>query len=226
MHMVPFPNVPGSVSSAVMDLVHTDICGHRQNVDIIVKMTRCMLVHGNLNKRFWGETVVTTNYMQNRLSSRSITDTPYERWIGRKSNFGHISRFGVDAYCYVPSAKRGKLDSKAVKLRFDGYSEAYRLVDEMTGKVTISRDVRFLTSCGPESESMEERLVVPSINVQRMDPVCEVVSIESGDDEESNDDDGSDEEVVETVIAPILWWVARSMWMPVCPVGQHDPFLV
>lgn len=278
MHRAPFPKATKSVSSAVMDLVHTDVCGPMRTTTLggrryfitfiddyskytvvylmreksealekakefvemaktqfgrkpkilrsdrggeyigkkfkaflkqngivgqltapytpqqngvaerknryLVEMARCMLIDGNLSNRFWGEAVMTANYMQNRLPSRSISGTPYERWYGKKPNLGHVQRFGVDAYSHVPNAKRGKLDRKAIKLRFVGYSEvskAYRLVDEATGKVTISRDVKFLGTCGSGLGPEEENLVVPSIMFQRMQPMDE--QIESDDDE-------------------------------------------
>lgn len=74
----------------------------------------------------------------------------------------------MDVFCHVPSEKRGKLDSKAIKLKFVGYSEvskAYRLLDPRSGKVTISRDVKFLESSQPVDENeVEDLVVVPPIN--------------------------------------------------------------
>lgn len=130
----------------------------------IVEMARCMLIDAKLDDRFWGEAVVTANHMQNRLPSRSIQGTPYERWFGRKPDLSDIRPFGIDVYCHVPKQKRGKLDEKAVKLKFMGYSEdtkGYRLVDVHTGKVTISRDVRFLNTFDPIKKSEENEVVVP-----------------------------------------------------------------
>lgn len=60
---------------------------------------------------------------------------------------GHIQRFGMDVFCHVPSEKRGKLDSKAIKLKFVGYSEvskAYRLLDPRSGKSLL---VAMSSSC-------------------------------------------------------------------------------
>lgn len=50
------------------------------------------------------------------------------------------------AYAHIPDSQRQKLDKKADKLRFVGYSvksKGYRLLDENTSKVFICRDVIF-----------------------------------------------------------------------------------
>ena len=52
--------------------------------------------------------------------------------------------FGCLAYAHVPSQQRTKLDAKAVKCIFIGYSpdsKAYRLFNPATNKVITSRDV-------------------------------------------------------------------------------------
>lgn len=175
----------------------------------LVEMARCMLIDANLDNRFWGEAIVTANYLQNRLPSRRIDGTPYERWFGKKPSLGHMQRFGVDAYCHVPSEKRGKLDQKAIKLKFVGYSEvskAYRLLDVATGKVTISRDVKFLATCRSEPELVEQDLVYPLIDFQRVEP--EVPDDEVEVDPDNDDDDleyeslpeDTDEEIVEPLV--------------------------
>jgi hypothetical protein len=44
---------------------------------------------------FWGEAVVTTVYLQNRLPTKSRIDrTPYEAWHGRKPAVNHLRVFG------------------------------------------------------------------------------------------------------------------------------------
>ena len=54
--------------------------------------------------------------------------------------------FGCVAYAHIPDCQRNKLDKKAEKFRFVGYSlnsKGYRLMNEKTTKVVISRDVVF-----------------------------------------------------------------------------------
>lgn len=85
------------------------------------EMATCMLIDAGLEKKFWGEAILTSTYLQNRLPSRSLQKTPFELWWGRKPDLGHIRIFGSEAFVHVPDSKRGKLDSKARKLKFVGY---------------------------------------------------------------------------------------------------------
>ena len=69
------------------------------------------------------------------------------------------------AYAHVPDNQRTKLDKKAEKMRFVGYSiqpRGYRLMNEKTHKVVIRRDVAFNEGDfdRSHSETPEEPLVV------------------------------------------------------------------
>ena len=37
----------------------------------LTEMARCMLIDGSMERKFWGEAVITANYLQNRLLTRS-----------------------------------------------------------------------------------------------------------------------------------------------------------
>lgn len=46
-----------------------------------------MLHYAKLPKMFWGEAIITTNYLQNRSPIKALNDkTPYEVWMERKPN--------------------------------------------------------------------------------------------------------------------------------------------
>ena len=98
--------------------------------------------HAKLPNSYWAEAVSTAAYVRNRTPiqqpSRKTRHVPYERWYGKKPNVSHFKVFGCVAYSHVPDAERQKLDKKAVKLRFVGYSKVskgYRLLDENTRKL-------------------------------------------------------------------------------------------
>ena len=113
----------------------------------LTEMARCMLYDAEMPNQYWGEAILTANYIQNRMTSRKIPTTPYEIFFGIKPNLSHLRIFGQSAYVFIPKQRRRKLDEKAQKLRLIGYdqhSKAYRFVDTNTNKVTISRDSRFL----------------------------------------------------------------------------------
>ena len=114
----------------------------------LMESARSMLAHAGLPDSYWAEAVATAAYLRNRTPTTSFEEkkTPYERWYGKKPNLSHLKVFGCIAYAHIPDSKRSKLDKKAEKLRFVGYSiqsKGYRLIDERTSKVFIRRDVIF-----------------------------------------------------------------------------------
>lgn len=122
------------------------------------EMANCMLLDAGLPKCYWGEAVVTANYVQNRLPSRVVDKTPFELWTGRVPDLSELKVFGCEAYVHVPDQKRKKFDAKARKLVFVGYStqhKGYRFLDLLTNRISISRDARFL-ELGNGSEQVEK----------------------------------------------------------------------
>lgn len=89
----------------------------------LMEMTRCMLIEADLSHTYWGAIVITANYLQNRLPSKAIDRTPFEFWFGRIPDIHHLHMFGCKAFMHIPDEKRRKLNEKAVKLYFVGYSE-------------------------------------------------------------------------------------------------------
>lgn len=114
----------------------------------LMESARAMLSHSKLPNKFWAEAVATAAYVRNRTTTTSNQDqlTPFEKWYGRKPNIAHLKVFGCAAYSHVPSAERRKLDKKAHRMCFIGYSKnpkGYRLIDPSTEKVVTRRDVVF-----------------------------------------------------------------------------------
>ena len=119
----------------------------RQN-RTLMESARAMLSHSNLPNKFWAEAVATAAYLRNRTTTCANEQqlTPFERWYGHKPDISHLRVFGCAAYCHVPSTERRKLDKKAQRMCFIGYSKnpkGYRLIDLNTEKVVTRRDVAF-----------------------------------------------------------------------------------
>lgn len=115
----------------------------------LVEMGRCMLLDAGLALQFWGEAISTAAYLINRLPSRSVDTTPYEKWYGRKPDTSHLRIFGSKVYRLVPHELRKKWDDCAVIGILVGYStttKGYRILDPKTNKVTVSRSVRIVES--------------------------------------------------------------------------------
>jgi hypothetical protein len=69
-----------------------------------------------------------------------------EKFTGKKPDVSHFRVFGCIAYVHVPDEKRSKLDPKAEKCIFIGYSleqKGYRCFNPFTRKLQVSRDVVF-----------------------------------------------------------------------------------
>ena len=154
----------------------------------LMESARSMMLHANLPNRFWAEAIATAAYLRNRSATAALEDgvTPYEKWHDRKPNLKHLRVFGCAAFAHVPDCNRRKLDGKAIRLRFVGYSKnpkGYRLHDEQTDKVITRRDVTFDESNFLlRSESLEV-LAIPTETVELQQPE----STDNGNPEQRED---------------------------------------
>ncbi|MCO5581485.1 hypothetical protein L7F22_035370 [Adiantum nelumboides] len=114
----------------------------------LMEMARCMLKAKSLPHKLWMEAVACAAHVLNRCPTRALkTITPYESWYDRKPSVSYLRVFGCLAYAHIPQQLRGKLDDKAVKCIFVGYSsgsKGYRLYNPATNKIFESRDVIFV----------------------------------------------------------------------------------
>ena len=107
-----------------------------------------VMAHAGLPEKFWAEAVESAAYIRNRMPTTAINGNkvPLEVWSGKKADVSHLKVFGYIAYTHVPDALRNKLDNKAVKFQFVGYStqsKGYRVLDEKTSQVYTRWDVIF-----------------------------------------------------------------------------------
>ncbi|MCO5568549.1 hypothetical protein L7F22_022248 [Adiantum nelumboides] len=113
----------------------------------LMEMARCMLKAKSLPHKLWMEAVACAAHVLNRCPTRALkTITLYESWYDRKPSVNCLRVFGCLAYAHIPQQLRGKLDDKAVKCIFVGYSsgsKGYRLYNPATNKIFESRDVIF-----------------------------------------------------------------------------------
>ncbi|MCO5603945.1 hypothetical protein L7F22_058102 [Adiantum nelumboides] len=102
----------------------------RKNMSLM-EMARCMLKAKSLPHKLWMEAVACVAHVLNRCPTRALkTITPYESWYDRIPSINYLRVFGCLAYAHIPQQLRGKLDDKAVKCIFVGYSsgsKGYRL---------------------------------------------------------------------------------------------------
>ncbi|KAK2355926.1 putative mitochondrial protein [Trifolium repens] len=109
----------------------------------VLNMARSMIKQKSLPHKFWGEAVTTAAYILNKCPTKKLRMVPEEAWCGRKPSVKHLRVFGSLCYKHVPDARRTKLKDKSEIMILIGYhpTGAYKLLDPMTNKVHISRDV-------------------------------------------------------------------------------------
>ncbi|TMW59503.1 hypothetical protein Poli38472_004572 [Pythium oligandrum] len=111
----------------------------------LVEKARALLHYKAVPLVWWAEAIATAAYLINRMMSMSKPGTtPHEICFRIKPDMTHLRVFGSMGYAHVDASKRTKLDPKSFKCRFLGYAEnskGYKVLNEETGKVVISRSV-------------------------------------------------------------------------------------
>ncbi|MCO5563081.1 hypothetical protein L7F22_016717 [Adiantum nelumboides] len=96
---------------------------------------------------YWAEATTTVVYTMNMTPTAAVHDmTLEETFTGKKPDGSHFKVFGCIAYVHVPHELRTKLDLKAEKCVFNGYSieqKGYKCYNRVTRQVRVSRDVVF-----------------------------------------------------------------------------------
>jgi len=118
----------------------------RKNHDLLEK-TRSLMFQMHVPKIFWSQGVLTAAYLVNRLLSKSLMFiSPAELLTGNKPPLSHLKVFGCSCYVHIPSSQRDKLDHRAVKCIFLGYSptqKGYKCYNHTTHKLVVTRDFWF-----------------------------------------------------------------------------------
>jgi hypothetical protein len=113
----------------------------------LVECAQSMLKGKNLTNGFWVEAISIVVYLKNKSPTKSLDHkTHFESFYGYKPTIIHLIIFGSKACSHVPKEDRRKLDEKAIKYIFIGYSsspKACKMFDPFTHKVFASRDVLF-----------------------------------------------------------------------------------
>ncbi|RVW46387.1 Retrovirus-related Pol polyprotein from transposon TNT 1-94 [Vitis vinifera] len=95
------------------------------------EMMNAMLISSSLPQNMWGEAILTTNYLLNKVPKKKAEKTPYELWKGRKPSYTYLRMWGCLAKVAVPPPKKVKIGPKTIDCIFIGYahnSNAYRFL--------------------------------------------------------------------------------------------------
>ena len=118
----------------------------RKNRDLLEK-THALMLHVNIPKKLWSQAILTATYLINIwLSCVLEFKSPYETLKGRHITLSHLRVFGCTCFVHVQTLHRDKLDARAAKCVFMGYSSSqkgYKCFHPITNKMLVARDVRF-----------------------------------------------------------------------------------
>ena len=98
----------------------------------LLNATQALLFQGNVPKSYWREVVLTTTYMINKLPSQILDFKTLLEMLAKfyphvKTSTGLIPRlFDCTSFVHVHSQNRGKLDPRAIKYVFLGYSSTQK----------------------------------------------------------------------------------------------------
>ncbi|KAM2728531.1 hypothetical protein EV1_000013 [Malus domestica] len=111
----------------------------------LMNMVRSMMSSADLPVTLWGYALYTAAYLLNRVPSKSVSQTPYEIWHGRKPSLKHIKIWGCEAY--VKKLEATKLEARSVRCYFVGYPKetmGYEFYHPDDQKVFVARTAKFL----------------------------------------------------------------------------------
>jgi len=144
----------------------------------LTDLVNSMLDIAGLSKAWWGEAVLTSCHVLNRVPNKNKDKTPYEEWIGRKPSLSYLRTWGCLAKVNVPINKKRKLGPKTVDCIFLGYAHqsiAYRFLvvksdvpDMYVDTIMESRDATFFENIFPmkdmHSTSRFSSEITPELN--------------------------------------------------------------
>lgn len=114
---------------------------------ILLDKARTLLIDAQLPMKFWAEAVATATYLRTvSLAKGGNNKTPIEMWSSKKPTVSYLKIFGCLTYYYLPKVQRNKLQPKARKGIFIGYSQetrGYKIYDPEYRKIYAVRTAKF-----------------------------------------------------------------------------------
>ncbi|XP_049935028.1 retrovirus-related Pol polyprotein from transposon RE2 isoform X2 [Nymphaea colorata] len=114
----------------------------------LLDVTRAIMFHRRVPKRYWGDALLTSAHLINRMPTRVLQGhSPYSMLWPTQNPWPLTPRvFGCVCFVHDHSPTLKKLDPRSIKAVFLGYSstqKGYKCVDPTTSEVYVSRDVTF-----------------------------------------------------------------------------------
>nr|MCH9869559.1 hypothetical protein [Serratia marcescens] len=134
----------------------------------LLDMVMSMLIYSTLPTSFWGYALETTNYLLNRVPSKSVPKTPLELWSGRKPSLNHIHIWECPAHVRKGKMDVNKLGSRTQVNLFIGYpkkTKGWYFYNPQDQKVFVSTNATFLEEDYIMGHKPKSRVVLEEIDV-------------------------------------------------------------
>lgn len=113
----------------------------------LTEVARVLRIHANLPKKFWGDCILTSTYLINKIPTPVLGwKSPYEVLMGKKLVYDHLGVFGNRCFVYNCDRGKDKFDPKGRKCVFIRHlyaQKVYKVYDLESHKTLVSRDVVF-----------------------------------------------------------------------------------
>ncbi|KAB2622242.1 hypothetical protein D8674_024424 [Pyrus ussuriensis x Pyrus communis] len=189
-HREPFPKESMWRAKEPLELIHSDVCGPMQTSSLSGNRYFITFID-DYSRILWCEAVNTSVYLLNRSPTKAVQNTtPFEKFSGRKPGVKHLKVFGSVCYSLIPGNLRHKLEETSVMGVFIGYGtceKGYRVLNPLTQKVLLSRDVIFDENGRWDWEKHKVKVVyiplsaVGSSDLDRIDELSEFHEQEGSD---------------------------------------------
>ena len=138
----------------------------------LLECTRALLIQQNVSKSYWGEVALTSAYVINRIPSRVLgCKSPLETLSqfnpNIRSSFNLAPRvFWCTSFVHIHNHNWGKLDPRALKCVFVGYSPTRKLY--VSAGVTFVQNKPYFSTPylqGELSILEDEELAIPPLEI-------------------------------------------------------------
>ncbi|KAL4025380.1 hypothetical protein IC575_013770 [Cucumis melo] len=127
----------------------------------LLDMVSSMMSYAQLPSSFWGYAVETAVHILNNAPSKSVSETPFELWRGRKPSLSHFRIWGCPTHVLVTNPK--KLKSRSRLCQFVGYPKETRgglFFDPQENRVFVSTNATFLEEDHMRNHKPRSKLVL------------------------------------------------------------------